>query len=64
MGTCTALVFPAAQGDLTETYDHLTNSLIKLIYLVISTMKVNADPHIYIHFLYIWSLTQPGNDYQ
>lgn len=58
------LCFLQRHGDLTDTYEHLTNSLIMVIYPLISSMKANADPHIYIHLLFIWSLTQPANDYQ
>lgn len=46
------------RGDLTETYEPRTNSLIMVIHPLISSAKANADPHIYIHLLYIWSPTQ------
>lgn len=58
------LHFPQQRGDLTDTDEHLTNSPIMVIHPLISSAKANADPHIYIHLLFFWSLTQPANDYQ
>lgn len=50
-------VFSAGASDLTDTYDRLTKSLIIMIHPLISSKKANADPHIYIHLLLIWSPT-------
>jgi len=59
---CVCVCVPQQYGDLTGTYDHLTNSLIKVMHPPISSEKANDDPHIYIHLVYIWCLKQPAND--